>query len=59
MMGRPPKPKSEVKNAELRIRMTRADRKLLDRAASATDAETSTWARSALLELARQLVPKK
>jgi len=58
MMGRPPKPKSEVKSADLRIRMTKADRALLDRAAKSQGEDVSTWARAALLALAERLLRK-
>lgn len=54
-MGRPPKPKRELKSAVLRIRMTKAERALLDRAAKSQGEETSTWARSALVAMARGL----
>jgi len=56
MMGRPPKPKGEVKSAILRIRVTRAERALIGRAAKSRGEETSTWARAALLALAERLL---
>jgi hypothetical protein len=49
-MGRPPKPDSERKSAELRIRLTDEERKALDRAAGEN---TSTWAREVLLKAAK------
>jgi hypothetical protein len=56
MMGRPPKPKGEVKAASLHIRMTKAERTRIARAARAAGEEPSAWARAALLDLAdRQL----
>jgi hypothetical protein len=59
MMGRPPKPKGEVKDAFLRIRMTRAERKHLDDAASESDEDTSVWARVVLLSAAKRVTGKK
>jgi uncharacterized protein (DUF1778 family) len=58
MMGRPPKPKGEVKSAFLRIRMTKTERALLDRAAKSQGEETSTWARAALVALANKLLAR-
>ncbi|MFO0851365.1 MAG: hypothetical protein U0871_22830 [Gemmataceae bacterium] len=42
----------------LRVRMTEADRSLIEAAATAKGLETSTWARSELLTLARKLLSK-
>lgn len=56
MMGRPPKPKREVKSADLRIRMTKAERALLDRAAKSQGETLSEWARAALVVLAKGLL---
>lgn len=50
-MGRPPKPPDERKAAELRIRLTQAEREELDRAAGEN---TSTWAREVLLRAAKR-----
>lgn len=47
--GRPPKPPEERKAAELRIRLTEAQRDALDAAAGH---DTSTWARDVLLRVA-------
>jgi hypothetical protein len=49
--GRPEKPPEKRKSAELRIRLTEADRAELDRAAGS---DTSTWAREVLLRAARR-----
>jgi hypothetical protein len=50
MRGRPPKPKSERRANVLRILLTEAERKALDRLAKEKSFDTSTWARSVLLE---------
>jgi uncharacterized protein (DUF1778 family) len=47
--GRPKLADSERKSAELRIRLTHAERNQLDAAARANGKETSTWARELLL----------
>jgi hypothetical protein len=49
--GRPPKPPEERKSAELRIRLTEAQRATLDAAAGQ---DTSTWARDVLLRAAKR-----
>ncbi len=54
MAGRHKKPVGEAKTYMLRIRMTEAERALLEEAAKARSLETSTWARSELVALARQ-----
>jgi hypothetical protein len=51
MAGRPKKPEGEVRENILRIRLTPAERSILDRAAQARGEDTSTWARSVLLSL--------
>ncbi len=56
-MGRPPLPKGEKRNAELRIRLTPAERAALDTEAQVRGEETSTWARALLLAQAGR--PKK
>jgi uncharacterized protein (DUF1778 family) len=58
MAGRPKKPE-QVKSFMLRIRMTVADRALLEEAAKMRNLETSTWARSELVGLARKILGKK
>jgi uncharacterized protein (DUF1778 family) len=59
MTGRHKKPEAEAKSYMLRIRMTEADRALLEQAAKSKSLETSTWARSELLALARKAIGKK
>jgi uncharacterized protein (DUF1778 family) len=54
MAGRPKKPDADAKTYMLRIRMTEDDRKLLEEAARAKSLETSTWARSELVALAKK-----
>ena len=49
--GRPHKPPEERKTAELRIRLTEAQRSELDDAAGQ---DTSTWARDVLLRAAKR-----
>jgi hypothetical protein len=56
MAGRHKKPVGEAKTYMLRIRMTEAERALLEEAAKVRSLETSTWARSELVALARRLV---
>lgn len=59
MAGRHPKPEGESKSYMLRIRMTEDDRRLIEAAAKAKSLETSTWARSELVLLARKVLGKK
>jgi len=59
MPGRKKKPKSEAKTYMLRIRMTEEERALLETAAKSKSLETSTWARSELVALARKLASTK
>jgi hypothetical protein len=56
MAGRPKKPVAQAKSYTLRIRMTEADRRLLAAAARSRSLETSTWARSELITLAKALL---
>jgi hypothetical protein len=58
MMGRPPKPKGEVKDVTFLIRMTKAERALLERAAKSQSEGASTWARELLLAAANRLLRK-
>ena len=58
MAGRSPKAKDQTKVYMLRIRMTEEDRALLEAAAKIKSLETSTWARSELVTLARKLISK-
>jgi uncharacterized protein (DUF1778 family) len=59
MTGRPKKRKPDSKTYMLRIRMTEEDRELIDAAAKSKSLETSTWARSELVGLAKKIVGKK
>jgi uncharacterized protein (DUF1778 family) len=54
--GRPFKSDAARKSAELRIRLTKEERTVLDAAA---DGHTSTWAREILLEEARREQSRK
>lgn len=58
-MARPPKPEGEARENVLRIRLTEEERRVLDEAAKSKTLETSTWARSELLALARKAAGKK
>ncbi len=53
MAGRPKKPEGEVKNNVLRIRLTPAERAILNKTAQTCRQDTSTWARVALLRASR------
>ena len=57
-MARPKKPTAEAKSYMLRIRMTEAERQLLEEAARAKSLDTSAWARSELVALARKVIAK-
>jgi hypothetical protein len=58
MAGKPKNPEL-VKTYTLRIRMTEDERKLLEGAAQSKSLETSTWARSELVALARRMLGRK
>ena len=58
MMGRPPKPPKDVKSETLRVRMTKTERALLNRAAKAQRETLSEWARAALVALAKDALRK-
>jgi uncharacterized protein (DUF1778 family) len=58
MMGRPPKAPKDVKGEAVRIRLTKAERALLSRAAKAQGETLSEWARGALVALAERLLRK-
>jgi uncharacterized protein (DUF1778 family) len=58
MAGKSKKP-DQVKVYMLRVRMTEADRALLEEAAKSRSLETSTWARSELVALARKTLSRK
>ena len=53
-MARPKKPKGEQRENVLRIRLTEAERKVLDAAAASRTLDTSTWARAELIALAKR-----
>jgi hypothetical protein len=59
MVGRHKKPESEAKSYMLRIRMTEQERAILEEAAKAKSLETSTWARSELVALARKVIKSR
>jgi uncharacterized protein (DUF1778 family) len=58
MAGKPKKPE-HVKSFTLRVRMTDAERDLLERAARVKSLGLSTWVRSEVLALARRLLGQK
>ena len=58
MAGKPKAPELRKENV-LRVRMTADDRELLDKAASLTSLETSTWARSVLIATAKRLITEE
>jgi uncharacterized protein (DUF1778 family) len=58
MAGKPKKPE-QVKTYMLRVRMTEAERDLIEEAARVRSLETSTWARSELVALARKMLAKR
>ena len=58
-MGRPPKPEGEARPQRFQIRLNAEERKTLDKAAGFAGEETSTWAREALLRLARRTIAKE
>lgn len=59
MAGRKKKPGKEVMSYMLRIRMTEEERKVMEEAAKSRSLETSTWARSELVALAKKILAKK
>lgn len=59
MAGRPKKLAGQTKTYMLRIRMTEEERGLIEKAATSKSLDTSTWARSELVGLAKKLVDKK
>ena len=58
-MTRPKKREGEARRNFLRIRMTEEERAQLDQAARARSLETSTWARSELIALAKKILGKR
>ena len=59
MAGRKKKTEGESKSYMLRIRMTEQERALMEEAAKSRSLETSTWARSELVALARKMLGNK
>jgi uncharacterized protein (DUF1778 family) len=59
MVGRTKKPKNDAKTYMMRIRMTEEERALMDQAAKSKSLETSTWARSELVGLAKKMLTKR
>jgi uncharacterized protein (DUF1778 family) len=59
MKGRPKKPEADVKTYMLRVRMTQAERELLEAAAKVKSLELSSFVRSEMLALARRLLAGK
>ena len=59
MAGRKKKTDADAKTYMLRIRMTEEDRKSLEEAAKSRSLDTSSWARSELVALAKKLLAKK
>ncbi len=59
MLGRPKKPEGETLAYMLRIRMSHADRELLEKAAKVKSLQLSSWARSELVALAHKILDKQ
>jgi hypothetical protein len=59
MAGRPKKRPDEARANVLRVRLREDERRALDEAARTRSLETSTWARSELLALAKRLLQGK
>ena len=59
MAGRPKKPEGEARANVLRVRLTGPERAALDQAAKGKGLQTSTWARMALLAIAKKLAGRK
>lgn len=57
-MAGKPKKTDRVKSYTFRVRMTQAERELLEAAARAKSLETSSWARSELILLAKKTIAK-
>jgi hypothetical protein len=58
-MARPKKKQTEAKSNTLRIRLSESERQAIDRAAASKSLETSTWARSELMALAKKIAAKE
>jgi hypothetical protein len=59
VMARPKKTATNRRDNILQIRLTDKERKALDDAARAKALDTSAWARTRLLELAREILEEK
>jgi hypothetical protein len=59
MADRNKKPESEAKSYMLRIRMTKAERALLEEVARSKSLGISTWARSELVTLAKKVIKQE
>jgi hypothetical protein len=57
-MARPPKDKSLLMSAPLRIMLTPAQKNLIDQAAQLGQMETASWARPILLQAAQEAIAK-
>ena len=57
-MARPKKPESDILSYMLRIRMSQEDRELMEKAAKIVSLQMSSWARSELVALAREIIAK-
>jgi len=59
MRGRPKKPERERRDNVLRVRLTEYERRLLDQVAQENALDTSSWARAALVVLAKKSVVQR
>lgn len=57
-MGRPPKNKADVKNVDLRIPVTPAQKAVVMEAVKLDQEEMATWARGILMKAAEQRIAK-
>ncbi len=53
-MGRPPLPLEKKRQHDLRVRLTEAEREVIERAATHDGLATSTWVRHIILQAARE-----
>ena len=53
-MGRPPKPKDELRTETIRVPLSEAEKAIIDAAAEIDGAKVTTWAREALLRAAKR-----
>jgi uncharacterized protein (DUF1778 family) len=59
VLGRPKKPAGAARDSILQVRLTEAERKLLDDAAQSKALDTSAWVRMEALALAKHLLEKE